>query len=366
MIKRLFIVLLALGILFGGIFGWKAYQSHQAQLAQAAARAPTVTVSSAVVESDRWQVKVASVGSLRAIQGVAVSSEVPGTIAAISFQSGQRADVEDVLVQLDATAEEADLRSLQAQLDLARLDYDRARGLAQSTAVSQAQLDRAKSVLDSLAAQADEQRATIAKKTIRAPFAGELGIRQVSIGEYVSPGTEMVTLQKLNPIYTDFTLPERYLEQLKVGQTVEIEVAAFPDQAFSGAINAISPKVEETTRNVLLQATFENPQGRLRPGMFARVFVLAGGMDSVLTLPRTAISFYPYGDSVFVIKAQGEDLVVARRQVTTGRIRDGRIEILAGLEAGDQVVSAGQLKLRSDQRVRIDNSISLPSGATRG
>lgn len=366
MIKRLLIVLLALGILFGGVFGWKAYQNHQTQLARAAGGAPAVTVSSAVVASDRWQVKVASVGSLRAIQGVAVSSEVPGSIAAISFQSGQRADLGAVLVQLDATAEEADLRSLQAQLELARLDYERSRGLAQNTALSQAQLDRAKSVLDSLAAQADEQRATIAKKTIRAPFAGELGIRQVSIGEYVSPGTEMVTLQQLNPIYADFTLPERYLEQLEVGQTVELEVAAFPSEAFSGTLTAISPKVEETTRNVQLQATLDNPQTRLRPGMFARVFVLVGGMDSVLTLPRTAISFYPYGDSVFVIEAQGEDLVVARHQVTTGRIRDGRIEVLSGLEVGDRVVSAGQLKLRSGQRVRIDNAIILPTGATRG
>ncbi len=366
MIKRLLIVLLALGILFGGVFGWKAYQANQAQLARTAGGAPAVTVSSAVVESDRWQVKVASVGSLRAIQGVAVSSEVPGTIATISFQSGQRADVGEVLVQLDATAEEADLRSLQAQLELARLDYERSRGLAQSTALSQAQLDRAKSVLDSLAAQADEQRATIAKKTIRAPFAGELGIRQVSIGEYVSPGTEMVTLQQLNPIYADFTLPERYLEQLEVGQTVELEVAAFPTEAFGGTLTAISPKVEETTRNVQLQATLDNPQTRLRPGMFARVFVLVGGMDSVLTLPRTAISFYPYGNSVFVIEGQGEDLVVARRQVSTGRVREGRIEVLSGLEVGDRVVSAGQLKLRSGQRVRVDNSISLPTGATRG
>ncbi len=366
MIKRLLIVILALGILFGGIFGWKAYQGYQARQLMAAAKPPAVTVSSSVVEEDRWQVKVASVGSLRAIQGVAVSAEVPGSIAQISFESGHRAEAGELLVQLDATAEEAELRSLQAQLDLARLDYDRARGLVQSTAVSQAQLDRAKSVMDSLVAQADEQRATIAKKTIRAPFAGELGIRQVSIGQYVSAGTEMVTLQQLNPIYADFTLPERYLQQLEVGQTVEIEAAAFPGEIFTGKITAISPKVEEHTRNVPVQATFDNAPARLRPGMFARVFVLVGGMDRVLTLPRTAISFYPYGDSVFVIEGQGEELVVSRRQVTTGRFRDGRVEIVAGLEAGDKVVSAGQLKLRTGQRVRIDNSIVLPAGATRG
>ena len=366
MIKPLLIVILALGILFGGVFGWKAYQSHQAREALAAARPPAVTISSALVDAERWQVKVPSVGSLRAVQGVSVSSEVPGTVAAISFESGHRVNAGDVLVQLDATAEQAELRSLQAQLELARLDYERAKGLLRSTAVSQAQLDRAKSVMDSLAAQVDEQRATIAKKTIRAPFGGELGIRQVSIGEYVSPGTELVTLQQLNPIYADFTLPERHLQQLRVAQVVEVEAAAFPGELFTGAITAISPKVEEKTRNVELQATFENPDARLRPGMFARVFVLVGGMDPVLTLPRTAISFYPYGDSVFVIQGEGEELVVERRQVVTGRIREGRVEILGGLEAGERVVSAGQLKLRSGQRVRVDNSVVLPSGATRG
>ncbi len=366
MIKRLLIVLLALGILFGGVFGWKAFKSYQAQQNLASARPPAVVISSAAVAQERWQVKIPAVGSLRAVQGVSVSSEVPGTVAAISFESGHRVAPGDLLVQLDATAEEAELRSLEAQLQLARLDYDRAKGLLQSTAVSQAQLDRAKSVMDSLAAQADEQRAMIAKKAIRAPFGGELGIRRVSIGEYVSPGTELVTLQQLNPIYADFMLPERHLQALQAGQVVEVEAAAFPGEVFTGTITAISPKVEEKTRNVPLQATFANPEGRLRPGMFARVNVLVGGMDRVLTLPRTAISFFPYGDSVFLIEEQGEDRVVQRRQVTTGRIRDGRVEIVSGLEAGDEVVSAGQLKLRTGQRVEIDNSVTPPSGATRG
>lgn len=310
--------------------------------------------------------KIPAVGSLRAVQGVSVSSEVPGTVAAISFDSGQRVAPGDLLVQLDATAEEAELRSLEAQLQLARLDYERAKGLLQSTAVSQAQLDRAKSVMDSLAAQADEQRATIAKKAIRAPFGGTLGIRQVSIGEFVSPGAELVTLQQLNPVYADFMLPERHLQALQTGQVVEVEAAAFPGEVFVGTVTAISPKVEEKTRNVPLQATLANADGRLRPGMFARLNVLVGGMDPVLTLPRTAISFFPYGDSVFLIERQGEDRVVQRRQVTTGRIRDGRVEIVSGLEAGDEVVSVGQLKLRTGQRVEIDNSVTLPAGATRG
>jgi membrane fusion protein (multidrug efflux system) len=366
MIKRLVIVVLALAILFGGIFGWKAYVGYQMRKAIASAQPPAVVVSSARVEEGRWQASVTSVGSLRANQGVEVSAEVAGTVAGIAFESGGRVAAGDLLVQLDASKEEADLRSLEAQLELARLDYERARSLLRSTAVSQSQLDRAKSVLDSLGAQADAQRATIAKKAIRAPFPGELGIRQVDLGQYLSAGSEIVTLQSLDPIFVDFTVPERHLPALAVGQQIEIEVAAFPGQSFVGSVSAISPKVEEETRNVLLRATLANPEGRLRPGMFARVAVLTGGLDRVLTLPRSAISFFPYGDSVFVIQGQGEDLVVERRQVTTGRIRDGRVEIVDGLAAGDQVVSAGQLKLRTGQRIRVDNSVVLPSGVTRG
>jgi membrane fusion protein (multidrug efflux system) len=366
MIKRLVIVVLALGILFGGIFGWKAFVGYQMRKAIASAKPPAVVVSSARVEEARWQASVTSVGSLRANQGVEVSAEVAGTVAAIAFESGGRIAAGELLVQLDASKEEADLRSLEAQLELARLDYERARSLLRNTAVSQSQLDRAKSVLDSLAAQVDAQRATIAKKAIRAPFQGELGIRQIDLGQYLSAGSEIVTLQSLDPILVDFTVPERHLPALAVGQQVQIEVAAFPGKPFVGAVTAISPKVDEETRNVPLRATFANADGRLRPGMFARVAVLTGGLDRVLTLPRSAISFFPYGDSVFVIQGEGEDLVVERRQVTTGRIREGRVEIVEGLSAGDHVVSAGQLKLRSGQQIRIDNSVVPPSGVTRG
>ncbi|MDH3643878.1 MAG: efflux RND transporter periplasmic adaptor subunit, partial [Gammaproteobacteria bacterium] len=195
---------------------------------------------------------------------------------------------------------------------------------------------------------------------IRAPFSGELGIRMVNLGEYVSPGTEIVTLQSLDPIFANFTLPERFLQQLAIDQSVNLEVAAYPDERFTGTVTAISPKVEETTRNVTLQATLQNADRRLRPGMFARVHVLTGGAEPVLTVPRTAITFYPYGDSVFAINKADDVLTVERRQVTSGRIRAGRVEVTVGLEAGEQIVSTGQLKLRSGQHVEIDNSIVLP------
>ena len=360
MTKRLLFVIGFLTLVFGAIFGWKAFVSYQNAQSRATARPPAVVVSATTVTTDRWQARVSSIGSLSAIQGVEISSEVPGTVAAISFESGLQAKAGDLLVRLDATAEFAELRSLQAQLELARLDYERSQGLLRSTALSQAQLDRAKSVMDSLQAQVEEQGAFIARKSIRAPFSGELGIRMINLGEYISPGTEIVTLQSLDPIFANFTLPERFLQQLAVGQKVQLEVAAYAEEDFAGEVTAISPKVLESTRNVSLQATLKNADHRLRPGMFARVYVLTGGSDPVLTVPRTAITFYPYGDSVFVVDKTADDLRVERRQVATGRIREGRVEITSGLGAGEQIVSAGQLKLRSGQRVEIDNSIVLP------
>ena len=364
MAKRLIIMAMLLTLVFGSLFGWKAFVRHKTAEYLANARPPAVVVSSAEVQEDRWQKQVESVGTLSAIQGVDVSSEVPGTVADISFRSGQQIRKGDLLVQLDATAERAELRSLEAQLELARLDYERALGLRESTALSQAQLDRAKSVMDSLQAQVEEQAAFIAKKAIRAPFAGELGIREVNLGEYVSPGTPIVTLQTLDPIYANFTLPERFLQELAVDLQLRVDVAAYPEDEFTGTVTAISPKVEETTRNVMVQATIANADRRLRPGMFARITVLTGGDHRVLTVPRTAITFYPYAESVFVITEQDGALVVDRRQVITGEIRSGRVEVVSGLLAGDLVVATGQLKLRAGQRVEIDNSIDLSKPAS--
>ena len=365
MIPRLIVVLLLLGIVFGSIFGYKSWQQSQLTARMRAAGPPMVTVSSSEVLQEKWQSKVHAVGSLRAIQGVEVSPEVAGVVANISFQSGNSVEVDTILVRLDATAEEAQLRSLQAQLELARQDYDRAKGLEVKTVLSQAQLDRARSVLDSLAAQAEEQEALIARKTIRAPFGGELGIREINLGQYLSPGTPIVTLQQLDPIYVDFTVPEKNLHQLSLEQTVEVELAALPGQLFRGQITAISPKVTSSTRTIEVQATLNNPDALLRPGMFARVAVLAGDSESVLTLPRTAVDILPYGNSVFLIDGNDE-LTVRRHQVKTGRVIGNRVEIISGLTAGERVVQSGQLKLRNGQRIRIDNSVILPEGADQG
>jgi membrane fusion protein (multidrug efflux system) len=366
MIKRFIIVALLLGVVFGGIFGWKSYQQGQLTERRAAAGPFAVTVSSTVADTQSWAKRVNAVGSLQAIQGVDVSPEVPGLVAEISFKSGARVNAGDKLLQLDATAEEAELRSLEAQLVLAQQDYDRTKGLQKKTVLSQAQLDRARSTLDSIIAQAEEQQALIARKTIRAPFGGELGIRKINLGEYLSPGTPIVTLQQLNPIFANFSVPERFLSVLRLDQVVELKLAAYPDDIFKGKISAISPKVESRTRNIELQATLQNPEGRLRPGMFSRISVLLGGHTDVITLPRTAVDFLPYGNSIFLIEGEDDALTVRRRQVTAGRIQGGRVEILSGIEPGQRVVRTGQLKLRNGQLINIDNQVKLPGGATQG
>lgn len=366
MIKAFVIVAVLLSLVFGSIFGFKAWQQQQVADMMAAAGPRSVTVSSTLAEVEQWALQVNTVGSLRAIQGIEVSAEVAGVVETINFESGGQIKAGANLLQLDATAELAELRSLEAQLALARQDYNRAKGLEVKTVLSQAQLDRAKSVQDSLAAQAEEQQALIDRKTVLAPFSGELGIREVSLGEYLSPGSPIVTLQQLDPIFVDFTVQERYLSLLGQGQTVEIRIAAYPNDIFKGKISAISPRVLSETRNIELQATLQNPEGRLRPGMFTQVSVLLGGYQDVVTLPRNAVDFLPYGNSVFLILDDGESLTVQRRQVQTGRVMGNRVEIIEGLDVGERVVGTGQLKLRNGQLININNVVKLPGGATAG
>ena len=364
--RQFVIVGAALLVVFGGIFGYKGFIAYMTAEYLANMPARTVMVSSTSAETEVWANKINAVGGLNAIQGVEVTSEVPGKVVSINFASGNHIEQGELLVQLDATAEEAQLRALQAELESARLDYNRARGLRKSSAVSQAQLDRAKAKMDSLSAQVDGQAELVSKKAIRAPFAGELGIRQVDIGELVSPGTEIVSLQSLNPIYADFSLPERFLADVAPGQVVEISGVALGGKTFEGQVTAVSPKIEMTTRNVKVQATFDNPDGVLRPGMFVQVAVVVGGEAEVMTLPQTAISFLPYGNSVWLIvegkkdKSGAEVLSVESQLVQTGRIRDGKVEVFSGISAGDQVVNTGQMKLRNGQFVSIDNSVALP------
>jgi membrane fusion protein (multidrug efflux system) len=351
--KRLFLVLFLLAVVLGGIFGWKFYQMQQQMAGQAGPPPPVVAVSQ--VKRETWPEYLKAVGSLTAVSGIAVTNEVSGQVSRIHFESGQAVQSGDVLIELDATVDLAELDGLVAAQHLAQLKMDRVSRLISERSVSQAELDEAKGALDNTTAQVVAKRALIAKKTIRAPFSGVLGIRQVDLGEYLAPGSPIVPLDALDPVYADFSLPERYLARVAVGQEIRVEAQAYPGEAFSGHIEALDPGVDKGTRSLRLRAVLTNGDQRLRPGMFAEVRVVMPTPQEVLTLPATAIVYNPYGDSVFVIQDGEGGSVVQRRQIETGEVRDGRVAILQGLSEGDRAVSAGQMKLRNDLPVTIDD-----------
>jgi membrane fusion protein (multidrug efflux system) len=361
-IKRLILVVLALGLVLGGIFGWKFYQMQQ--MAAQSGGPPPATVAAEPVAREQWRPSLSAVGTLVATQGVEVSSEIAGQVVAIRFESGHTVEEDQVLVQLDDRVDRAELQGLVAAQRLAEIQFERNAKLFKDRTVSRSEYDQARATLDSATAAVVSQRARIDKKRIEAPFAGQLGIRRVDLGQYLAPGDEIVSLQALDPIYLDYSLPERFLREVQVGQEVEVRVQAYPDQRFDGRIDAISPRIERTTRSVPIRATLANGEGRLRPGMFAEVRTLLPLRNDVLTLPQRAITYNPYGDSVFLVQEQDGQQVVERRQVQTGEVRQERVEILQGLQEGDLVVSAGHNKLRNGQSVVIDNSVLLSGEVT--
>jgi membrane fusion protein (multidrug efflux system) len=364
MTKRMLLVLLALGLVLGAMFGWKFYQG-QKMAALASMPPPPATVAATKVQSETWQPYLRAVGSLVAIHGILVTTEVAGNVSAIHFESGEQVESGTLLLEIDDSVEQAELEGLVAEQRLAELQYKRRADLLKSKTISPSDVDEARVRLESATAQLAAKRAIIAKKHITAPFNGWLGIRQVDLGEYLQPGTAIVPLDELTPIHMDFALPERHLSQISVGQTVEIMVQSFPEEVFTGRITAMDPGIDPGTRSLQIRATLENQQARLRPGMFAEVRTLLPQRPAVLTLPQTAITYNPYGDSVFVIQTGESGLHVQRRQIETGAVRNGRVEIVRGLQAGEQVVSAGQVKLRNDQAVKIDNSIVLEAEVSR-
>ena len=354
MAKRIILVVLALAVLFGGIFGWKFHTLRQQMAAQGGGPPPPV-VAVTDVRTESWRPVINAVGSLSALSGIEVTSEVAGKVSAIRFESGQQAAEGDVLLQLEDSSDRATLDGLIAERKLAELKFERVARLLPERSVSQSEYDEARALLDSAAAKVTAQQALIDKKQIRAPFAGLLGIRRVDLGEYLSPGAAIVPLEKLDPVYVDFSLPERELGRVAVGQQLEVGVQALPGARFTGTITATDPGVNPGTRSFRLRATLQNPEHKLRPGMFAEVRVLMDEAQQVLTIPETAVSYNPYGDFVFVVQSAEGKTTVQRRQIATGQVRDGRIAVTDGLEEGEQVVSAGQIKLRNGQEVTLDD-----------
>ncbi|MGD2055943.1 MAG: efflux RND transporter periplasmic adaptor subunit [Gammaproteobacteria bacterium] len=364
MAKRMVIVLLLLALLLGGIFGWKYYQARQAA-ALASRPPPPATVAATEVQVQSWRPWLSAIGSLVANQGILVTNEVAGKVSEIRFESGERVAAGELLLRLDDSVDQAELEGIMAERHLAELQFRRRKELVEKKSISRSDYDEAQLRLENATAQLATRRALIDKKRITAPFAGWLGIRRVDLGDYLAPGSAIVPLESLQPIFVDYTLPERFLARITPGQRVEVEVQAWPGEVFEGRISAIDPGIDPGTRNVKIRATLQNPEEKLRPGMFAEVRTLQPERSGVLTLPQTAITYNPYGDAVFVIESRDGGLQVQRRQVTTGEVRDGHVEIISGLAAGDRVVSAGQVKLRNGQAVVIDNSVALEAQITR-
>ncbi len=360
-VVRLAIVLVGLAAVLAGIFAWK--YGAGSQQAGPGAGSQTATVAAAEVSTARWQRKLDAVGSVSAINGIDISPEIAGIVAAIRFRSGSRAGADELLVELDDSVDQAELAELKAALQLAKQDFARTEALLADGTAPPSRYDEAKAELDRARARVRAKQAVIDKMHIRAPFAGTLGIRQVDVGEYVQPGTPLVALRTLDPVHVDFSLPEQHVAAVAEGQSIELRVRAYPGRAFEGEITAIDRGVDRGTRTFDLQATVPNPGGMLRPGMFAEVTVLLPEREQLLTLPRTAISYAPYGDSVFVIQDSDDGtLTVQRRQITTGETRRGEVEVVEGLKAGERVVEAGHQKLRNGQRITIDNAVALDPG----
>jgi len=365
-ILRLVAAILVMAVIGGSVYWFK--RTQEAAVAQRMAGGPPpATVTDTRVEATPWAERIEAVGSLTAIQDVAIASEVSGKVVEIAFDSGASVEAGDVLLRLDDGDDRAQLQALRAELELARIEHQRVRQLRGSAAFSQSLLDRTQSQMASLEARVERQDLLVRKKTLRAPFDGTLAIRKVSLGTILAPGDPIVRLQSVAPIYVDFSVPERHRGQLHSGQRIEIEVAAWPGERFVGALRAVSPAVDLTSRTIELRGELDNAEQRLQPGMFATVYLILGSAEPVLTLPRTAVSFFAYGESVFVIE-EGDDgaLRVHRQPVRVGRTREGRIEILDGLEDGQRVVHTGHMKLREGQAVAVTPAIALPQDVADG
>ncbi len=362
MTKRMVIMLVSVGLLFGAIFGFQFFKAQMIKKFMAANTAPPVTVTTAKAELQPWQLQLNSVGSLRAVRGVDVTTEIAGLVRSMQFASGETVDAGQLLVQLNVDADIAQWHSLQAAAELSETIYERDKAQFTIQAISQATLDADAADLKSKQALAAQQAAIIEKKTIRAPFAGRLGITTVNPGQYVNPGDKIVTLQSVDPIYVDFSLPQQQLSRIAVGQKVTAVIDAYPGRTFAGKITAIDPRVDSSTRNVQVEATLGNAKRELLSGMFASVTVDTGGAQSYLTLPQTAVSFNPYGETVYIVEeGKGPDgkpmLTAKQRFVKSGESRGDQVTILSGVKEGEIVVTSGQLKLRNGSEIIVNNAV---------
>ena len=361
--KKIFLTILGLLLIVGILAGIKALQIR-AMIAQGKKFvAPPEVVTSAPVTSDSWETLLSSVGSLTAVQGVTVTAEITGKVVEIGFAAGTRVAAGELLIQQDISAEKAQLRSAESAAELARIEFNRTKKLLANKVISQADFDSSQAQLTQASAQAENIRAVIAKKTIRAPFAGQLGLRQVNLGQVINDGQAIVSLQAMQPIFVNFTLPQQQLAQLHTGLTVRVSSDALPGKEVSCPITAISPEVDVATRSIRVQATLANTDEAFRAGMYVNVAVVLPAKENVLIIPATAVLYAPYSDSVFVIEEKkGDDGAPATKSIRQQFVRLGQkrgdfVAVTSGLKEGEQIVSTGAFKLRNGQTVTVDNKL---------
>lgn len=364
--KRMLWMLLVVIAFISAIGGFKYFQV-KAAMSQSYAPPPEA-VTTIVAKQESWATTLNAIGSVAAVNGVTVSADLPGIITEIRFTSGQPVSKGDVLVRLDTRQERAQLAAAEAQRELARLALDRNRGLAASGVVAQSNLDQAQAEFTSAEARAGEIRATIERKTIRAPFSGVLGIRQVNVGQYVAGGAPIVSLQALRPAYVNLTVPQQQLAQLRPGTPIEVTSDALGSPEV-GKVAAIDSVIDEATRNARVQAIFDNASGRLRPGMYVEARLGSGGTSSVVVVPASAISYAPFGDSVFIVEdmkgPDGKSYKGVRQQfVKLAGSRGDQVGVVTGLKPGEEVVTSGVFKLRPGAAVVVNNKVQPSNSAT--
>jgi membrane fusion protein, multidrug efflux system len=362
MAKRMILMLVLMAVFIAAL-GFVKVRQFQAMAGQfAAMQPPPDAVTTIAAKREKWPATLSAIGTVAPVQGVTVSADLPGIVERIGFDSGRAVQVGDVLVQLDTRQEQAQVAAAEAELELSRLNFERMQGLVEQDAVSRAEFDNASAAHKQAQAKLREIRATIERKTIRAPFTGVLGIRQVNLGQYLTAGAPVVPLQSLNPIYVNFSVPQQDGAAMRRGRHVRIAVGELGDVEFKGRVTAIDSVVDPDTRNVQVQATLANPEGKLRPGMFVQTEVMLGADNSVIALPASAINYAPYGDSVFIVSdlkgENGETYRGVRQQVVKlGSARGDQVAVLSGVNEGEEVVTSGVFKLRNGAPVQVNNTV---------
>jgi membrane fusion protein, multidrug efflux system len=370
MAKRMIIMLVLMAALVGGL-GFLKYRQVEAAIAMGASfQMPPTAVTTVIAKRETWPSTLSVIGTAAAIEGVTVSADLPGTVDKIHFESGQSVQEGDILVELDTRQERAQLANVEAQRDLAHVQYGRSEQLVKAGVISKSEFDNAAAQQKATEAQVGDIKAAIARKTIHAPFSGTLGIRQISLGQYLAAGQAIVSLQSINPIYVNFGVPQQDTPKMKIGRALHVTNTDVPGMAFSGKITALDSVINEQTRNIQIQATVQNQGGKLRPGMYVQVELPLGEPRDVIPLPASAINYAPYGDSVYVVtdikdEKTGKTYRGVRQQIVKIEgSRGDQVAITSGLNNGDEVVSAGVFRLRTGAPVEINNSVK-PSNSPK-